>query len=142
MKILKTTATLLLAASISQVCYAFSKPPTVNADTCPAEDTIQQVGTTYNAPGGWTGQVQTNAGKVKGFEMTLYKPKDTKHPFKEGELLRCSYKLENGNALDLRLPEADNKARINNPKNWEAAYSGHQYDCSKGRSACKFNLVK
>ncbi len=142
MKLLKTTITLLLVASISQVCYAFSKVPTVTADTCPAENTIQQIGTTYTAPGGWTGVVQNKAGKIKAFEMVLYKPTDTKHPFKQGELLRCSYKLDNDNFLDLRLPEASSKTKISDPKNWESAYGGHQYDCSKNRSACKFNLIK
>lgn len=146
MPLLKTTITILLAASISHVCYAFSKIPTNTAtfDSCPAENTIQQTGATYTAPGGWTGQIQRNPGKIKAFEMVLYKPNDTDHPFEEGQLLRCSYKLYNNTSLDLRLPEPNDKARIsaNDSINWESAYDGNQYDCSESRLACKFNLAK
>lgn len=142
MKILKTMLAISLATSISQVCFAFAKAPSVTADTCPAEETIQHVGTTYNAPGGWTGQIQNRPGEVKAFDLVLYKPKDSQHPFQEGTLLRCSYKLDNGNSLDLRLPEAASKARLSDHKNWNSAYHGHQYDCSKSRAECKFNLVK
>ncbi|BBB15704.1 putative exported protein [Candidatus Rickettsiella viridis] len=144
MQILKTTLAILLAISINPVCYAFSSivsnPDSSN--TCPAENIIQQIGTTYTAPGGWTGQVQKNPGKIKAFEMVLYKPNDTDHPFKEGQLLRCSYKLDNDTHVDLRLSISNDKAHISDPTNWEAAYGGNQYDCSKSRLACKFNLAK
>ncbi|MES2998215.1 MAG: DUF3757 domain-containing protein [Pseudomonadota bacterium] len=142
MKFLKASISILLAVSISQVCYAFSKPPSVQADTCPTETSIIQTGSTYTAPGGWTGVVQSKAGKVKIFDNVLYKPKDTQHPFKEGTLLRCSYQLDNGQFLDLRLPESSSKARIINSENWESIYAGHQYDCHKSRLACEFNLAK
>jgi hypothetical protein len=142
MKILKTVLAILFATSISQVCFAFSKVPSVADDTCPAEETIQHVGTTYNTPGGWTGQIQNKPGEVKTFDFVLYKPKDSQHPFKEGTLLRCSYKLDNGNSLDLRLPETASQAHITDHENWKSAYHGHQYDCSKSRTDCKFNLVK
>lgn len=149
MKLSKISLIILLTASINQTAFAFSRPPAVS-DTCPAENTIIQTGATYNAPGGWTGVVQNRPGKVKSFEMALYKPKNTEHPFKEGRLLRCAYKLDNGNFLDLRLPtlkpgsstEPGDKASITNVKNWQAAYGGNQYDCSKSRLACEFHLAK
>jgi Protein of unknown function (DUF3757) len=149
MKVLKISLILLLTASINQTTFAFSRPP-VTSDTCPAEEAIKQIGSTYTAPGGWTGVVQNRPGKVKAFEMALYKPKDTKHPFLEGRLLRCAYKLDNGNFLDLRLPtlkpgsstEPGDKASITHSKNWQAAYGGNQYNCSKSRLACEFHLSK
>lgn len=149
MKVSTISLIILLTASISQTAFAFSRPPAIS-DTCPAEDTIKQVGSVYNAPGGWTGVVQNRPGKVMAFDMALYKPKDTEHPFQEGRLLRCAYKLENGNFLDLRLPtlkpgsdtEPGDKASITNAKNWQAAYGGNQYDCSKSRLACEFRLSK
>lgn len=150
MKISKISSILLLAVSMSQTAFAFSRPPAAS-DTCPAEDVIKQIGsTTYTAPGGWTGVVQNSPGKVIAFEMVLYKPKDTEHPFQEGRLLHCTYKLDNGNFLDLRLPtlkpgsrtEPGDKASIINSKNWQADYGGNQYDCSKSRLACEFHLSK
>ena len=143
MKISRISSVVLLAVAMSQTSFAFSRPP-ATSDTCPAEDVIKQIGSTYTAPGGWTGVVQNSPGKVKAFEMVLYKPKDIDHPFQEGRLLRCVYKLDNGKFLDLRLPtlESGDKANITNSKNWEAAYGGNQYDCSKSRLACKFNLSK
>lgn len=146
MKISKISLILLLAVSMSQGAFAFSRAP-VTSDTCPAEDSIKQIGATYTAPGGWTGIIQNRPGKVKAFEMVIYKPKDIKYPFQEGQLLRCVYKLDNGNFLDLRLPtgpstEPSNKASITNSKNWQAAYGGNQYDCSKSRLACDFRLSK
>ncbi|WP_342219800.1 DUF3757 domain-containing protein [Rickettsiella endosymbiont of Miltochrista miniata] len=149
MKVSKISLIILLAASISQTSFAFSRPP-ATSDTCPAEDAIKQIGATYTAPGGWTGVVQNRPGKVKAFDMALYKPSDIKHPFQEGRLLRCAYKLDNGNFLDLRLPtlkpgsstEPGDKANITNSKNWQAAYGGNQYDCSQSRLACEFHLSK
>jgi hypothetical protein len=141
MKFYKISLMILLAASVNQIAFAFSQHP-VAANTCPAENTITRVGSTYNAPGGWTGVVQRNAAKIQAFEMALYKPKDIKFPFKEGELLSCTYKLSNGAHLDLRLPTTANKAYITNAKNWKSAYSGNQYDCSESRLACEFYLSK
>ncbi|MEN9450297.1 MAG: hypothetical protein RJA83_911 [Pseudomonadota bacterium] len=154
MKLSKISLIILLTASIGQTAFAFSRPPAAS-DTCPAVDTIIQVKKVgfdfvYHAPGGWTGVVQNKPGKVKSFDMALYKPTDIKHPFQEGRLLRCAYKLDNGNFLDLRLPtlkpvsstEPGDKASITNSKNWHAAYGGNQYDCSQSRLACEFHLSK
>lgn len=149
MKVSKISLILFLAVSMYQGAFAFSRAP-VTSDTCPAEDSIKQIETTYTAPGGWTGVVQNRPGKVKAFEMVIYKPKDIGHPFQEGRLLRCVYKLDNGNFLDLRLPtlkpgsgtESGDKASILNSTNWQAAYGGNQYDCNKSRLACEFRLSK
>ena len=63
-------------------------------------------------PDGWSGVVhQNNSGKIKSFERVIYKAKDTELPFKEGQLLRCIYKLDSGQMLDLRLLETRSKAR-------------------------------
>ncbi len=141
MKVSKISLVILLTVSINQTAFAFSRPP-VTSDTCPAEDTIKQIGATYTAPGGWTGVMQKNADKIQAFKMVLYKPNNTEKPFNKGELLRCSYKLINGKFLDLKLPIANNKAYITNSKNWQAAYDGNEYDCSKSRLACEFHLSK
>ena len=141
MKVSRISLIILITASISQTAFAFSRPP-VTSDTCPAEDTIKQIGATYTAAGGWTGVMQKHADKIQAFEMVLYKPKDTGNPFNKGELLRCVYKLNNGKFLDLRLPTAANKAYITNSKNWQAAYGGNEYDCDKNRLACEFHLSK
>lgn len=140
MNVTKISLAALLAASIVQTSFAFSRAP-LASDTCPAEDTIKQIGSTYTAPGGWVGVMQKNADKIHSFEMVLYKPNLTTSPFKMGELLRCVYKLDNGKLLDLRLPTISNKAYITNSKNWFAAYGGNQYVCSKGRLICDFHLT-